>query len=120
MVSRLEVIRGIIKSTPTGMEPDLSISQWLFYWRHEDRKARITANAAVFTVPATYGSPFVKLAPRARNFPAAVSVSSLRPFVSPYLFNLRDEDDDGFHALSPFTLFTRFLLDSSPKALTSI
>ncbi|TGO36250.1 hypothetical protein BHYA_0131g00280 [Botrytis hyacinthi] len=63
MVSRLEVIRRIINSTSPGIEPDLSTSQWLLYWRHEDRKARITANAAAFTVPATYGSPFVNLAP---------------------------------------------------------
>ncbi|TGO08671.1 hypothetical protein BTUL_0197g00150 [Botrytis tulipae] len=62
MVSRIEAILRIINSTPTGVEPDLSISQRLFYWRHMDRMARITANAAAFTVPATYGSPFVNSA----------------------------------------------------------
>ncbi|TGO55925.1 hypothetical protein BOTNAR_0234g00160 [Botryotinia narcissicola] len=62
MVSRMEAIYRIIKSTPLGVEPDLSISQQLFYWRNMDRMARITANAAAFTTPATYGSPFVNSA----------------------------------------------------------
>ncbi|TGO43918.1 hypothetical protein BCON_0728g00010 [Botryotinia convoluta] len=59
MLSELDIIYRILNSAPQGRLPRLSIRQVILLREHEEKKARMKANALAFKAPAAYGSPFV-------------------------------------------------------------